>query len=181
MLQIPVIIMITGGSDFICAKFGRRLYQLLLGFLPLTCALSGNVGLQASAVTTRAILCNHVTPESYGSWFIQEVVVAACLGLGIGIVMGIIAYFSSLQDFAFGITILFAQCFSSLIAGITGTLGPILFNAIFKHNTSLWGTLMITTIQDVFGCFVLVFVSYHIFSIFTDGDVELSDRCIVKI
>lgn len=34
---------------------GPERYTLLMGFLPLTSAISGNVGLQASSLTTRAI------------------------------------------------------------------------------------------------------------------------------
>jgi Mg/Co/Ni transporter MgtE len=171
--------MITGSSDVLCAHFGWRRYQLLLGFLPLTCAISGNIGLQAVDVTMRAISHNHVTSASYRSWFVQEVGVAAGLGLGMGTILGIIAYVASRQDFAFGITIFITQFFSSITAGITGTLGPLLCSFIVKRDCRKWSTLLITTIQDLFGCFVVVIASYYIFTVFTDGDVDASDSCTV--
>jgi hypothetical protein len=47
LFEIPVLLMVSGGSDRLCYLIGRTKYQLLLGFLPLSSAISGNVGLQA--------------------------------------------------------------------------------------------------------------------------------------
>jgi hypothetical protein len=47
LFEIPVLLMVSGGSDRLCYLIGRTKYQLLMGFLPLSSAISGNVGLQA--------------------------------------------------------------------------------------------------------------------------------------
>eukprot|EP00434_Breviolum_minutum_P011017 symbB.v1.2.009719.t2/scaffold624.1/size179468/7 len=54
-VEIPVALIITGGSKELKELVGLQRYTLLMAFLPLTSAISGNVGLQASSLTTRAI------------------------------------------------------------------------------------------------------------------------------
>ncbi len=44
IVEIPVLLMISGGSDNLCSLFGRKRYQLLMAFLPLSSAISGNCG-----------------------------------------------------------------------------------------------------------------------------------------
>ncbi|CAK8998500.1 Magnesium transporter MgtE [Durusdinium trenchii] len=54
-VEVPVALIITGGSKELKSLVGLERYTLLMAFLPLTSAISGNVGLQASSLTTRAI------------------------------------------------------------------------------------------------------------------------------
>jgi hypothetical protein len=44
VIEIPVLLMISGGSGRLCALIGRSRYQLLMAFLPLSSAISGNCG-----------------------------------------------------------------------------------------------------------------------------------------
>ena len=44
IIEIPVLLMISGGSAKLCALIGRNKYQLLIAFLPLSSAISGNCG-----------------------------------------------------------------------------------------------------------------------------------------
>lgn len=177
ILEIPVLLMITGGSDALCELIGRSRYHLLLGFLPLTSAISGNVGLQASTLTTRAISHSHVTPDSYKHWFLREIGAAACLGMGMGTVLGSIAYLASSRDIAFGVTIFIAQFISIVTAGITGTFAPLLFSFIFKRDSGKWGGPLETAIQDIVGSFAMVVISYRILAFLGPGEVDPSDRC----
>jgi hypothetical protein len=80
LFEIPVLLMVSGGSDRLCNLIGRTKYQLLLGFLPLSSAISGNVGLQSSTLTTRAISHGQVEVENYKNWLIKEIGAATCLG-----------------------------------------------------------------------------------------------------
>ena len=179
MLEIPVLLMITGGSDALCELIGRSRYHLLLGFLPLTSAISGNVGLQASTLTTRAISHSHVTVDSYQPWFIRELGVSACLGFGMGTVLGTIAYVSSGYDLAFGVTIMIAQFVSVVAAGITGTLAPLVFTFVFKRDAGKWSGPLETAIQDIVGSFAIVVLSYHILVLLSSGEVDPSDQCVI--
>ena len=177
ILEIPVLLLIAGGSDSICQLVGRSRYQLLMGFLPLTCAISGNVGLQASTLTTRAISRSHVSEVSYMPWFLREVGAAACLGLGMGTMLSTVAYIASRRDFTFAITIFFAQFFSIVTAGITGTFAPLLLSFIFQRDSGKWGGFLETAIQDIVGSFAMVVISYHILTFLGPGEVDPSDAC----
>jgi len=177
LLEIPVLMMISGGSDALCALIGRWRYQLLMGFIPLTSAISGNVGLQASTLTTRAISHCHVTAESYIPWFVHEVGAACYLGIGMGLLLGTIAFFASRMDFAFGLTILLAQFISIVTAGITGTFAPLLFSFIFQRDSGKWGGPLETAIQDIVGSFAMVVISYKILEFLGPGPIDPSDMC----
>ena len=177
LLEIPVLLMISGGSDELCQLIGRRHYQLLIGFLPLTSAISGNVGLQASTLTTRAISHDHVTPKDFWRWLRAEVAAAAYLGLGMGLFLGSIAYVASMYDIAFGITIFVAQVLSIVTAGLTGTLAPLIFSFLFHRDSGKWGGPLETAIQDIVGSFAMVVVSYHILKFLGPGPVDEYDVC----
>jgi Mg/Co/Ni transporter MgtE len=171
--------MISGGSGALCELIGRRRYQLLMGFIPLTSAISGNVGLQASTLTTRAISHTHVSSKSYMPWFLTEVGAAACLGIGMGLILGSIAFAASNWDIAFGLTIFIAQFISIVTAGITGTFAPLLFSFIFKRDSGKWGGPLETAIQDIVGSFAMVVISYKILELLGAGENSLDpdDYC----
>jgi len=177
VLEIPVLFMISGGSDALCGLIGRKRYQLMVGFIPLTSAISGNVGLQASTLTTRAVSHSHVTPQSYSKWFWAEVGAAAWLGLGMGIMQGSIAFFASGMDIPFTCTLMIAQFISMLTAGMTGTFAPLLFSFVFNQDSGKWGGPLETAIQDIVGSFTMIVLSYHLLSWFGGRDIDPSDTC----
>ena len=80
LFEIPVIFLISGGSDQLCALIGRTKYTTLIALLPIVSAISGNVGLQASTLTTRAISHGQVKVENYRSWLVKEIGAAVYLG-----------------------------------------------------------------------------------------------------
>lgn len=180
ILEIPVLLMISGGSDALCMLIGRRRYQLLIGFLPLTSAISGNVGLQASTLTTRAISHLHVTPESYWHWLITEIGAALYLGGGMGFFLGSIAFAAAGMDLSFGLTIAIAQVLSILTAGCTGTLAPLIFSFIFRRDSGKWGGPLETAVQDIVGSFAMVCVSYQILLWLGPGPIRPDDVCGVE-
>lgn len=169
--------MISGGSEQLCGLIGRSKYQLLMAFLPLASAISGNVGLQASTLTTRAISHNHVTSLSYMPWFITEIGVAFCLALSMGTLLGTLALFASGRDFAFALTIFVAQTISIVTAGCTGTLAPLLFSFIFQRDSGKWGGPLETAVQDIVGSFAMVVISYKILQFIGSSPVDPSDVC----
>lgn len=177
IFEIPVLLMISGGSEALCQLVGRSRYQLLMGFIPLTSAISGNVGLQASTLTTRAISHRHVTPSKYLPWFWSEVGAACFLGLGMGCLLGTIAFASSGMDPSFGLTIFIAQFISIVTAGCTGTFAPLLFSFIFRRDSGKWGGPLETAIQDIVGSFAMVIISYRILQALGTGPIDPSDVC----
>ena len=177
LLEIPVLMMVSGGSDALCGLIGRSRYQLLIGFLPLTSAISGNVGLQASTLTTRAISHSHVTVKDYGLWLSTEIGAAMYLGLGMGTLLGTIAFVASGFDPSFGLTISVAQMLSIVTAGLTGTIAPLLFSFLFKRDSGKWSGPLETAIQDIVGSFAMVIMSYHLLVLLGTGPIDPNDVC----
>jgi len=177
IIEIPVLFMITGGSDRLCKLIGRHRYQLLMAFLPLASAISGNCGLQGSSLTTRAISHSHVTKKTYMKWLRTEVEAAFCLGLVMGVVIGFGAYIASDFDVEFGVTIGIGQFVSILTAGFTGTVAPLLFSFIFHRDSGKWSGPLETAIQDIMGSFAMVILSYYLILWLGPREVESWDTC----
>mmetsp|Transcript_13756 Transcript_13756/g.40238 ORF Transcript_13756/g.40238 Transcript_13756/m.40238 type:complete len:247 (+) Transcript_13756:2534-3274(+) len=177
VVEIPVLFMISGGSDRLCSLIGRRRYQLMMAFLPLSSAISGNCGLQASTLTTRAISHLHVTKSSYRRWLMNELGAAFHLGISMGAVLGIIAFYAGGLDAAFGVTIAVAQFVSVVTAGLTGTFAPLVFTFIFHRDSGKWSGPLETAIQDVVGSFAMVIMSYHLLTWLGPADVSTDDYC----
>jgi cation transporter-like permease len=176
-LEVPVLLMISGGSDALCSLIGRTKYQLLVGFLPLTSAISGNVGLQSSTLTTRAVSHHHVTTNDFMAWFRSEICAAFYLGISMGLILGTMAFFMSGMDFAFGLTIMIAQVSSIVTAGCTGTLAPLFFSFILGRDAGKWGGPMETAIQDIVGSFAMVIMSYYLLKVLGAHPVAPDDVC----
>jgi hypothetical protein len=80
VLEVPTLLLISGGSDKLCHLIGRTKYTSLVALLPIVCALSGNVGLQASKLTKQAICHGQVKMDNYASWLVKEIGAAGLLG-----------------------------------------------------------------------------------------------------
>ena len=161
---------------FACNALHRR-YQLLVAFLPLTSAISGNVGLQASTLTTRAVSHLQIAKHSYCIWLYKEIVAAAYQGFAMGAISGIFAYIASGHDAAFSFAIFLAQFSSILTAGLTGTLAPLIFTFVFRRDSGQWGGPLETAIQDIVGSFAMVILSYHVLNLLGPHEISESDMC----
>lgn len=80
IFELPTLFLISGGSDRLCSLIGRKKYTTLIAMLPIISAISGNVGLQASTLTTRAISHAQVRPDNYLGWLGKEITAALYLG-----------------------------------------------------------------------------------------------------
>jgi Mg/Co/Ni transporter MgtE len=177
LLELPTLFFISGGSDQLCFLIGRKKYTTLISLLPLTSAISGNVGLQASTLTTRAISHLHVRKDNYFSWLMNEIAAAIYLGFVIGLVMAIIAFAMGGYNYAFAFSIFFAQFIGIATAGCTGTFAPLLFTFIFHRDSGKWGGPLETAVQDIVGSFAMIVVTYQIMQFFGPFDIEPTDIC----
>jgi len=160
-----VALIISGGSKDLRRLIGVERYTLLLAFLPLTSAISGNVGLQASTLTTRAISHGDCTKATYLRWLRAELLTAALLSVVTGLAVALLALlwthatFEEGWDVGFAITVGLSQAFSIAIAGLTGTCAPLIFTFIFHGDAGKWAGPMETAVQDVAGSFAMVYVA----------------------
>jgi len=176
-VEIPVLLMIAGGSDQLCHLIGRRRYQLIMAFLPLCCAISGNCGLQCSTLATRGITHNHITHVTFSSWLLKEIVASLLLGVGMGCVLALFAFQASGFDFIFAITIGFSQIVSIVSSSITGSIAPLFFNILFQNDAGKWSSLLETAVQDIVGCFTMVVLSYKMLVLLGPRAIEIGDTC----
>lgn len=165
-LEIPVAFIITGGSQGLKQLVGPDRYTLLMAFLPLTSAISGNVGLQASSLTTRAISHGSCDKTTYCSWMRLEVATAGLLSIATGFAVALLALvWTWVQfpgpDIGFALTVGVSQAFSIIVAGITGSIAPVIFSFIFHGDAGKWAGPMETAVQDVAGAFGVVYCAAH--------------------
>lgn len=173
VLELPVLLMMTSSStgEYLRLTLGQTKYQLLLAYVPLICALSGNCGLQNSTFTTRAVSHSHVTAHTFmKQWVCVELLSSVCIGFAMGCVVGALAFVSSSLDFAFGAIIGVAQMIAILVAGFTGAMVPFWFSFLFRR-TSMMGAagplILETAIQDIVGSFIVIFVSHKLLRLFS--------------
>merc|ERR1712217_73803 len=91
-VEVPVSLLIRTGSSSLVESIGLDRYTLLMAFLPLTSAISGNVGLQASTLTTRALASKHCTRTNLWKWFRTELAAAMFLAAGCGLAVFLLAF-----------------------------------------------------------------------------------------
>ncbi|KAA8495498.1 Magnesium transporter MgtE [Porphyridium purpureum] len=165
-IEIPVVLVISGGGKSICEVLGNKKYTILLAFLPLCSAISGNVGLQASNLTTRAISHELVTRNNFMTWMKEEFCVACALSLAVSAALASLALlwvyaFTNSLDFGFAVTIATAQMLSILAAGISGTCAPLFFAFVAGRDAGKWAGPLETAVQDVVGSSAMVYLSIY--------------------
>lgn len=167
VIETPVCLMISGGSASLLTLLrDPKRYALLLGFLPLISAVSGNVGLQASTLTTRAISHRHVDIHNYCSWLRKELLAAALLAVVIGLCVGLMALAADMlvcsgqlplvAHVVFAATVFLSQAVSIAVAGLTGVCSPLIFTFFFHRDSGKWAGPLETAIQDIAGTALLI-------------------------
>ncbi|KAI8903629.1 hypothetical protein EDD86DRAFT_250342 [Gorgonomyces haynaldii] len=124
-LAIVSTLILELGVGIIISKFTRviRKQMLFTSFLPILSAISGNVGLQASTSTLRALSAGSLLFVVAWVWSV-----------------------SSSFGFITGISI-FINC---ALAGIMGSLGPLVFK-LFEIDPALMAGPFETAVQDLIG------------------------------
>ena len=181
LVELPTLLMISGGSQQLCTLLGRSKYQLLMAFLPLTSAISGNCGLQGSTLTTRAVSHSQVTKQTFQKWLCKELLASLFLGTTMALVMGALAFVASSYDPIFAVTVAVAQILSIFTAGLTGTLAPLVFTFIFHRDSGKWGGPLETAIQDIVGSFAMVVLSYHLLVWMGPTPIDPNDICSLSV
>ncbi|KAF0719090.1 Aste57867_1287 [Aphanomyces stellatus] len=126
-----------------------RTYPLLMSFIPVISAISGNVGLQSSSIITRALAIGLVTTKDASRAIGRELASALVLGASLGFLTGIVA--GVWQNWiVFGVVVGVAQFLSILTAALTGSAAPLIGKSLHMDPATFAGP-METAIQDVVG------------------------------
>ncbi|KAF0690471.1 Aste57867_18127 [Aphanomyces stellatus] len=145
---------------FVVSRFTATLqtFPLLIAFMPVISAVSGNVGLQSSSIVTRALALGLISPDDAVAAIRRELSAAVVLGALLGLVTGVIA--AVWQNWlVFGVVVGVAQFLSIWTAALTGSAAPLVAKWFSMDPASAAGP-METAIQDVVGnSLFLVFAS----------------------
>ena len=170
MLRSPAILLtliLEVMVGLIVAKFAGTLEKhiLLASFMPVLSSLSGNIGLQASTSTLRALATGHAshsTGRGIKKTIIRELGSALFISVALGCILFLVGWIWS-GSIGFGtVTALSVLCAASF-AGIIGCLSPIIFKKL-QFDPAVTAGPFETAIQDLIGItlyltFATVFLS----------------------
>ncbi len=132
---------------------------VLAAFIPLLIGTGGNVGAQSSTVVIRGLNTDELTSKDAFKVIRREAIAGAFLGLMLGIVVTLWAYFlqgATLTALPVAITVGVSLVCISILASSAGAGLPFLFQS-FGLDPALMSAPFITTIVDVLG--VLIYLN----------------------
>ncbi|NHA02571.1 magnesium transporter [Mucilaginibacter sp. HC2] len=130
---------------------------LLASFMPVISAISGNVGLQAAAITVRDVDSGSAERKDLWPSIRKEAATAILMAAVCGFVLGVIGAIWS-KHLPFGIVIGGALICSMLTAGMMGTLIPVLSKRLGFDPATTAGPFE-TAFQDVVGFAVFLWLA----------------------
>jgi magnesium transporter len=154
MLRLPWVL-ITLGLELIAGlvikmydeTLGRVL--LLASFMPIISAISGNTGLQAAAITVRALDTGHASLSRWWDPIKRSLQTSVIIGMATGIVIGIISSFWYGKAM-FGILVGVSMFFSVNISALVGTSTPMVSKRL-GFDPAITAGPFETAFQDVVG------------------------------
>jgi magnesium transporter len=139
------------GAAVLITHFNAVLVKVILlaSFMPVISAVSGNVGLQAAAITVRGLDAGAMSIRAAGKALFKESATTLLMAAVCGVVLGLIGGFWS-GHVMFGVVIGLALTCSMMTAAFMGTLFPILSKRLGFDPATTAGPFE-TAFQDVIG------------------------------
>jgi magnesium transporter len=137
--------------------FDKTLTQfiLLASFMPIISAISGNTGLQSAAIIIRGLSTGHVQIAQWKRIVLRQLATTAILGGACSLLLGTIGAIWD-RHWAFGLTVFLGMFLAVNIAGVVGTLVP-LISKHFGYDPAITAGPFETAFQDVVG--ITIFLS----------------------
>jgi magnesium transporter len=118
-------------------------------FMPIVAGMGGNAGIQTFAVIVRAIALGDLTLANTRKVLLREVLIGVANGVGTGLVAGVIAFLWK-GNALLGLILGLAMITNMLVAGLAGTLVPVILRRLRVDPAVATGVL-VTTLTDCFG------------------------------
>ena len=180
-VELPALTMIAGGSDRLCRVLGRQNEQLLIAFIPLIAALSGEISTEASTLTLRAVSYGQLSVRNLKTYLLEESKVATLSGLGLGISLACLAYlFASDKNVPIALAVGIIQCTSAMCAGCTGSVAPLVLCYLFKQKARHLSGCIERAVTDAIAAFLTTGVLYLFLSFLATPNTNASDGCPVS-
>ncbi len=143
-------------STFIVASFEQVIGQVLAlaALMPVVSALSGNVGIQALAVTVRAISTSELSLLNYVKVLRKEIFAAALSGILVGAAAFMISY-AIFENAGVSSIMYFAVFLTFIIGVVLGSLVPLLIDR-FGFDPAVASPVFVTALTDVSSFFIFL-------------------------
>lgn len=130
---------------------------LLTSFMPIISAISGNTGLQASAMTVRGLAMGTVNPARWVNAVKRSLLISLIIGITCGVIIGAVGYMWY-GKVIFGVVVGLSMCISINISAFIGTTTPLLSQKLGFDPAITVGPFE-TAFQDVIGITVFLTLS----------------------
>jgi magnesium transporter len=142
-------------------------FILLASFMPIISALSGNTGLQSAAIVIRGLSTGHVQLSQWKRVVVRQFTTTAILGFVCAVLLGAIGAIWD-HHWAFGLTVFLGMFLAINIAGIVGTMVP-LISKRFGFDPALTAGPFETAFQDVVGITIFLSLASVLLNLFHVG------------
>lgn len=166
--RIPWLLITMGNvliTVLVLSNFRTLIDQIpmLTVYLPVSGAMAGSSGLQAITVIVRSLATQELRQENQLRTIIKEATVANLNGFIFGILFGVIASMWE-KDYRIGIVLGGALIFNVVLAGIAGTVLPMLMRRL-DMDPAIGAGPMLTVLTDVLGYFIYLSLATLIFTL----------------
>ena len=145
--------------------FGEKALKIFV-FVPLICAMGGNVGVQSSTIMARYLSTNTVDWREARRTTFKEAKIGFSLGMICGILVGLAAYF--LGGWGLSVTVVTAMMSAMTTAAITGTIIPVLMKRVGVDPALATGPF-VTSFNDVVATIVYFGIAFLFLQYVTVG------------
>ena len=121
-------------------------------FLPVVAGMGGNSGTQALTLMVRSLALGEVGWKNMRDVFTKELLVGISNGIALGLLAGGVGYLWADQNLAVGLALTCAMVCTILLAGILGTLIPLLLNRL-NIDPAVASGIFLHTLTDVISFF----------------------------
>jgi len=140
-----------------------RIHAGMAMFIPLIAAMAGNVGVQSSAIVVQGLANNSLGLDGLWKRLFKELLVGLINGIVLGTLIFIYNFFFS-DDLTLTIIVSISLVSVIVFAAIFGTLVPLMLDK-YKIDPALATGPFITTVNDVFGLFLYLYIGYLMYSV----------------
>lgn len=139
-------------------------YAGLALFLPLIAAMGGNAGVQSSSIIVQGIASGDLGIENIGKKLVKELAVSFLNGIILSSLIFTYSFFFQ-DSLPLTISVSIALFIVIIFASLFGTLIPLLLNK-FEIDPALATGPFITTVNDIMGLMIYLFLSRMVFLLF---------------
>ena len=126
-------------------------FAILAAYMPIVAGMGGNATTQTLTVIIRGMALGELTFGNTMKALLKESSAGLINGIATGVAMGVIAYLWN-GNYMLGVVVCLAMIINMFVAGLTGTLIPVILRA-FKIDPAVASTVVVTTFTDVVGFF----------------------------